>query len=409
MTTCRICGGTARQFADFGQQPISDAFIARDPSESDDRDRYAFRLAVACCESCHMVQLVEEVARDLMFHADYPYVSSGSELMRRHFDQTARRLLAEELTGADPFVVEIGSNDGAMLATVAEAGVRHLGVEPCAGVAAVSRGRGVRAVVEFFDEDLASRVLDQDGPADVIFSANTFCHIPYVDSVLRGVERLLSPKGVFVFEDPYLGDIVERNSFDQIYDEHFYLFSAQSVSSMAERFGLELVDVERLPVHGGEVRYTLARRGARRPSERVSDLLRHEIETRLSEPATLDAFAARVGRIREDLRSLLERLNAEGKVVAGYGATAKSATVTNYCGLGPGQIRSIYDNTPAKQGRLTPGSGIPVRPAEDFPSPYPDYAVLFAWNHGDEIRAKESDFTASGGRWITYVPEVRVA
>ena len=34
--------------------------------------------------------------------------------------------------------------------------------------------------------------------------------------------------------------------------------------------------------------------------------------------------------------------------------------------------------------------------------------LLLAWNHKDEILAKESEFTARGGKWITFVPEVAV-
>jgi methylation protein EvaC len=242
----------------------------------------------------------------------------------------------------------------------------------------------------------------------VIFAANTLCHIPYMDSILRGVDALLGPNGVFVFEDPYLGDIVAKTSFDQIYDEHFFFFTARSVQAMAERHGLELVDVERLSVHGGEVRYTLARAGARTPSAAVTELLAEEAARELAELPTLRLFADNVGRIRDGLVTLLRDLKAQGKVVAAYGATAKSATVTNFCGIGPDLVSYVCDTTPAKQHRLSPGTHIPVEPAEVFAGSYPDYALLFAWNHAEEIMAKEQDFRAHGGRWILYVPEVHV-
>ncbi|ACY98305.1 MULTISPECIES: class I SAM-dependent methyltransferase [Thermomonospora] len=405
MSECRVCGGAVREFVDFGRQPISDAF----PAAGAESEEYFFRLAAGQCEDCTMVQLMEEVPRDLMFRQDYPYYSSGSAVMRKHFEQTARRFLETELTGPDPFIVEIGCNDGVMLKTIKAAGVRHLGVEPSGGVAGVAAAAGVRVMVEFFEEETAKRIRETDGPANVIFAANTLCHIPYIGSVLRGVRELLADDGVFVFEDPYLGDIVAKTSFDQIYDEHFYFFTARSVQSMAARFGLELVDVQRLAVHGGEVRYTLTRPGARTPSPAVAELIAAEDAQKLTERATLEGFAANVQRIRDDLVALLTRLRDEGKTVVGYGATAKSATVTNYCSLGTGLISYVCDTTPAKQGRLTPGTHIPVRPVEAFQSCYPDYAVLFAWNHADEIMAKERGFREAGGKWITYVPEVRIS
>jgi methylation protein EvaC len=404
MSLCRICGGAVEQFLDLGRQPLSDAF----PRPDQTADEYFYDLGVGSCSSCTLVQLMQEVPRDRMFHEDYPYRSSGSTVMRKHFELTARRFLDTELTGPDPFVVEIGCNDGVMLSVIGQAGVRHLGVEPSGGVAELARAKGVRVHTGFFEESSAKWIAGTDGRADVIYAANTICHIPYLDSVLRGVDELLAPGGVFVFEDPYLGDIVERTSFDQIYDEHFYLFTARSVAALAERFGFALVDVERLPVHGGEVRYTLARAGERRPKPAVAELLAGEQTAGLADRATLDRFAANVRDIRRDLVELLEDLRDQGRRVVGYGATAKSATVTNFCGIGPGLVDFVCDTTPAKQHRLTPGAHIPVVPVEAFRDPYPEFAVLFAWNHAEEIMAKEHRFRAAGGRWILYVPHVRV-
>jgi methylation protein EvaC len=410
MRSCRICGGLVHEFFDFGRQPLSDTY----PRPEELEREYFFRLAVGVCETCTMVQLVDEVPRDRMFHEAYPYHSSGSARMRAHFEATARRLLDTELTGpnrvtaGDPFIVEIGSNDGVMLKTIDAAGVRHLGVEPSGGVAELSRAQGVRVRTDFFEEATAADIAATDGPADVVYGANTICHIPYLDSIFRGLAVLLKPGGVFVFEDPYLGDILRDNTFDQIYDEHFYLFTARSVQEAARRFGFDLVDVERLPVHGGEVRYTVARSGEREPTPAVAALIAEERARGLTELATFERFGSEIKRICGDLVELLRSLRAEGRTVAGYGATAKSATVTNYSGIGPSLVPYVFDTTPAKQGRLTPGTHIPIRPASELVEPYPDYLLLFAWNHADEILAKENRFHESGGRWIRYVPDIQI-
>ncbi|MFF7768508.1 methyltransferase domain-containing protein [Streptomyces massasporeus] len=404
MTTCRVCRSSVTEFFDFGRQPLSDAF--RRPEEKS--EEFFYRLAVGVCEECAMVQLMEEVPRERMFREDYPYRSSMSSVMREHFTTTARRLLANECQGEDPFVVEVGCNDGAMLKTVAAAGVRHLGVDPSRDVVELAAAQGVRVRFDFFQESTAREIRAAEGPADVIYAANTMCHIPYVDSVFRGVDALLATDGVFVFEDPYLGDIVERASFDQIYDEHFYLFSASSVQAAARQYGFELVDVERLPVHGGEVRYTLARAGRRQPSPAVAELTAEEGRRQLTDSTILERFGMQVKRNCEELTALLHRLRDAGHTVAAYGATAKSATVTNYCGIGPDLIPAIYDSTAAKQGRLSPGAHIPVKPIEEFSAPYPEYALLFAWNHAEEIIARENAFREHGGKWILYVPDVRV-
>jgi methylation protein EvaC len=402
---CQVCGGGVREFLDLGRQPLSDGFLS--PLEV--AGEFFYRLAVGACTRCTMVQLIEQVPRDKMFHDDYPYYSSGSAVMREHFEQTARDLLATELAGPGRFVVEIGCNDGVMLKTFHEANVQHLGFEPSGKVAEVARALGVSVRTAFFDEQSAKEVSAVEGPADVIYAANTICHIPYLASIFRGVDALLGPNGVFIFEDPYLGDIVAKTSFDQIYDEHFFLFTATSVQAMARLFGFELVDVRPLPVHGGEVRYTIARPGARTPSPAVGALIAEEQQRALADPETLQQFAGNVNRVRDDLVAMLETLRQEGRRVVAYGATAKSATVTNFCGIGPELVSDVYDTTPAKQGRVTPGMHIPVRPSTAFAEPYPDYAVLFAWNHAEEIMANEQGFRQAGGKWILYVPDVHLA
>jgi methylation protein EvaC len=402
--TCRLCGGALHEFIDFGRQPMANAFLR--PSQF--ADEFFYRLAGAMCDSCTMVQLIDEVPNERMFHKEYPYRSSGSTVMKAHFESVASRFVARELQGPGKFIVEIGSNDGIMLNVIAKNGLRHLGVEPCDDLAEFAAANGVRVLNSYFDESTAAEIVAAHGRADVIFSANTFSHISRIDSVLRGVDRLLSDSGVFVFEDPYFLDIVENTSFDQIYDEHVYYFTARSIAAMAARHGFELVHTERLPVHGGEVRYTIARAGAHTPTPAVGAMLELERRRRLTETATLDGFAASVARRREELITLLEDLRGQGERVVGYGATGKSATVTNYCGIGPDLVSFVCDNTPVKQGRYAPGSHIPVQPPEAFGRADADYALLFAWNHADEIMAKEKKFHDAGGRWILYVPDVRV-
>ncbi|WP_184837138.1 class I SAM-dependent methyltransferase [Allocatelliglobosispora scoriae] len=404
MFRCRVCGGKVQEFVDLGRQPTANGFLL--PEEVD--REFFFRLAVGVCELCTMVQLLEEVPQDLRYHGSYRYHASGSASHREHFAANARRFMATELTGADPFIVEIGCNDGVMLSTIAAAGVRHLGVEPSANVAELARAKGVTVLSEFFDQATATAIRAEHGPADVIFGANTICHIAHIGSVFQGIDALLGPNGVFIFEEPYLGTIVEGNAFDQIYDEHVFYFSVTSVQAMAEHFGFDLVNAEHIAMHGGEIRYTLARKGARKPAAAVNELLADELTRNLSEPETFAQFGRNVERIRHDLLAVLNKIKSDGKTVVGYGAPGKSSTVTNYCGIGTDLVPFVCDSTPAKQGHLVPGSHLPVRPPTAFADPYPDYALLFAWNHAEEIMAKEQAFRDAGGEWILFVPEVRV-
>jgi SAM-dependent methyltransferase len=402
--SCRLCGGVLREVLDLGRQPVSNAFV-----KPGDTARVPFyQLEVGLCASCTMVQQLNEVPPNEMFRADYPYRASGSSLIRRHGEDVARHIIQTCPGGRDRFVVEIGSNDGVMLKTLSKAGMRHLGVDPAAGAADVARAHGINVRTDFFNESTAAEIRDEHGPAHMIYSANTISHISYLDSIFRGVDLLLAPDGLFVVEDRYLADILKRVYFDQIYDEHIYLFSVRSVQATAARFGFELVDAQHLPLHGGTIRYTVARAGTKEPAANVAEFLAQEKAEGVAEEATFVRFSAEVDRIRTDLVDLLRDLRSDGQRVVGYGATSRSATVMNYCNIGPDLIPIVCDSTPEKQGCLTPGSKIPVCSPEVFSHPYPDYALLFAWNHAEEIMAKERLFHEGGGRWILYVPQVHI-
>ncbi|AKS31973.1 class I SAM-dependent methyltransferase [Mycolicibacterium goodii] len=401
---CRICGGVLREVLDLGRQPVSNAFVKRE----DAHKVPVFRLAVGSCETCTMVQQLDTVPPNDMYRADYPYRASGSMMIRKHFEEVARQIIDTCSDLKNTFIVEIGSNDGVMLKTLSAAGVRHLGVDPAASAGEVARSYGINVHTDFFNAATAEEIYAEQGPANIIFSANTFSHISDLATIFKGVDTLLCPDGSFVFEDRSLADILRHNYFDQIYDEHIYLFSVTSVQAMAEHFGFELVDVKHLPLHGGSIRYTVARRGTKIPTAAVAELLAKEQAEGLAGQEAFERFAGEVDRIRTDLVSLLESLRSDRKRVVGYGATSRSATVLNYCGIGPELLPMVCDSTPEKQGRVTPRSLIPVCPPDTFADPYPDYALLFAWNHAEEIMGKERLFQENGGRWIVYVPQVHI-
>ena len=406
MTKCRICDAPIDPFMSFGSMPIANGFLMPDKFD----DEFFFELAPAFCTSCSMVQIIDQPAPEAMFHENYAFFSRTSRFMQTHFARFAAHVTNAYLTGLlDPFVVELGSNDGIMLQNFASDGVRHLGIEPSANVAAVAREHGVDTLCAFFDEALAGRIVAEHGHADAVLAANVMCHIPDLNSVAAGISKLLKPTGVLLFEDPYLGDVIEKASYDQIYDEHVFVFSASSVARAFARHGLELVNLEAQSTHGGSMRYTLAPRGSRPVMPSVGNALARERHIGLDSSAAYDQFRIDCENSRRKLMDLLNVLHDEKARVVGYGATSKSTTVMNYCGIGPEHIEFISDTTPTKQGKYTPGTHIPVMPYEAFTADYPKYAVLFAWNHKTEIFAKETAFRDAGGKWIEFVPEVRLS
>lgn len=404
MSKCLICAKEYEPFISFGPMPIANGFLTQEQFESE----YRFELRVGFCPVCGMVQLVEQPDRNRMFHENYAFFSSTSIRMADHFKRFAEIVMTQYLVSADPLVVEIGSNDGILLQHFAQTGMRHLGIEPSANVAQVAMEKGIRTVTRFFDEQLAQEIVLEHGQADAFLAANVMCHIPSLHSVAAGIKILLKPQGVLIFEDPYLGDIVEKISYDQIYDEHAFYFSVASISYLFEQHGLEVVDVQPQNVHGGSMRYIIAHQGTRPISQAVVAQRQKEESLGLRSPATYDCLRKNIEDSRDALMTLLHHLKEKGQRVVGYAATSKSTTVTNYCGITSDLVEYISDTTPIKQGKFSPGTHIPIRPYEEFKANYPDYALLFGWNHGEEIMAKERAFQTSGGKWIVYVPKVGI-
>lgn len=404
MKECLICNSQIEPFMSFGKMPIANGFLTPDQFSKE----YFFDLGVGFCPNCKMVQLVEQPAREMMFHQDYAFFSSTSTRMALHFKEFAELAIRDYFKSSNPFVVEIGSNDGIMLQNFAKAGIRHLGIEPSANVAQAAINKGVNTISEFFDEELARKIAGENGQTDAILAANVMCHISYLHSVIEGIKVLLKPDGIVMFEDPYMGDVIENTSYDQFYDEHVFLFSVLSISYLFEQHSMEVVDVEPQWTHGGSMRYVIARKGIRPVSKNVYEYIKREKDLGLDKPDVYNRFRKNCEQSRNALLSLLKDIKKQNKRIVGYAATSKSTTILNYCGIGPDLIEFISDTTPIKQGKYSPGTHIPIRPYEEFLAQYPDYTLLFAYNHAKEIMEKEQNFVKSGGRWIVYVPEVKI-
>ena len=404
MSKCLVCNDRFNPFVDFGDMPIANAFSLKEELFNE----YTFAMKVGFCEKCNMVQLVEQPDREKMFHENYAFFSSTSNYMINHFNDFASSVISLQGLNENSFVLEVGCNDGIMLQSFLSNKIPCLGIEPSQNVANVAMEKGIEVITEFFDQPLAQHISKMHQKADAILSANVMCHIPYIHSIYDGVKFLLKDDGVFIFEDPYLGEIIEKTSFDQIYDEHVFLFSALSISYIANAHDLELVDVEPQITHGGSMRYTIAHKGLKEVSQNVNRLIEQEKSIGLDNQHAYMNFTKSVDKIKDDLISLLTKLKNEGKKVVAYGATSKSTTVTNYFGITPDLVDCIYDTTPIKQNKYSPGAHIPVLPYNQFRESNPDYVLLFAWNHAEEIMKKESDYMGKKRHWITYIPDVRV-
>jgi len=403
--SCRVSGGLLNEIIDFGRQPLGNGFL----DKVDFKNEYFYEMKLGFNDTSKMVQLLFQPDPEKMFHEDYAFFSSTSLSMSKHFEQLYAFINnSSYISNLDPFIVELGCNDGILLKHFALKGINHLGIEPSINVAEMANKNGVQTISKFFNKNLAKDIVQNKGRANIVVSANVMCHIPNIVDVVEGLSILIADKGVLIFEDPYLGDVVEKTSYDQIYDEHVYLFSAISVKKLFEKYGFELIDLQPQKTHGGSMRYILAHKGMYDIQPNVNKILDKEKILGLDNLDKLNIFASNVKESRIKLIKLLKTIKSRGKTIAGYAATSKSTTILNYCKIGTEYIDYISDTTPIKQGRFSPGMHIPIVSHQHFLDNPPDFAFLLAWNHLDEIISKESKFTENGGKWIINVPEPRI-
>jgi SAM-dependent methyltransferase len=309
--------------------------------------------------------------------------------------------------------MEIASNDGYLLQHYRTRGIRVLGIEPARNVAKVAEERGIPTVTEFFGRELARQLRERGDGADVLHAHNVLAHAADLNDVVGGMAVALRPGGVIVVEVPYLRDLLERVEFDTIYHEHLCYFSLAALDRLFERHGLRIVGVERISVHGGSLRLFAERtdspgEGPWRARARVDALLAEEAGWGMDRLSVYRRFGDRVGRLRDELVALVDRLRGEGRRVAVYGASAKSCVLLNYCRLGREALEFVVDRSPVKQGRFTPGTHLPIHPPEKLLETQPDYVLLSTWNLADEVLAQQAEYRRRGGRFIVPVPAVSV-
>ena len=403
MNPCKICGVSTQLITSFGKMPRANALLSHLLEEE-----FFYDLDIVFCPECFMVQLNQCVEPVLLFNKDYAFISSTSQAMVRHFKQISQDIVDGVSSKHNPFIVELGCNDGVMLQHIVSKGIKHVGIEPSSNVAVMARNKGVNVIERFFNQNTAQEILDIYGPADIICGSNVTCHIEDINSVFSGAHHLLKDDGVFFFEDPYLLDIVKLGSFDQIYDAHIYLFSGHSISYLANKHNLELVGMKHQNVHGGSMRYFLKKRKGHLISPHVEHYLSEEKKYHLDDYFGYQEFSEKIDKICSSLKDTLSKIKGDGFTIAGYGATAKSSTVLNYAKIGCDLIDYICDVTPTKINKFTPGMHIPIKSHEYFLTHAPDCTLLLAWNHKEEILTKEQAYIDKGGKFITYFPTVLI-
>jgi len=394
---CKILNTEINPFMTFGKMPIANGFLTKENFDSE----FFFNLDVGFSEKISLFQLNDHPTPEQMFNKNYPFYTGSSQFMKSHFASYADSV--KKYLKTDSKLIEIGSNDGTFLKNFINSNINSIGFEPSENTALEAKKKGVKTINSFFSQKNIFELKDFLDNTDLICGANVICHIPDLTDTIKAVDELLSKKGVFIFEEPYLGSMFKKTSYDQIYDEHIFIFSATSIQKIFNIFDFELIDLIPQITHGGSMRYVLARKKQRDVNSIVKKILNDEKKMNLDNLQSCINFKKNCEISKNNLKEKIKYLKFKGKKICGYAATSKSTTVLNYCKIGAESIEFICDTTKEKIGKYSPGMHIPIVSMDHFYKKKPDVAFLFAWNHKEEIFNKEKNFTKNKGEWISHV------
>ena len=385
------------EFLNLGRQPITNNFL----NNPNPKNEFFYTLKVSFDEKNKIVSLSNFLPPEKMFNETYAHRASMSKTMQLS-NYTFSNYVKKKFSPKK--ILEIGSNDGIFLKNFNNN--LSIGVEPCRNLALITNKLGIKTYANFWNTNLAKKIVNKHNTFEFIYSANTISHIHNLKETLSAIEISLSDNGIFVIEDPSLLDVLKKISYDQFYDEHAYVFSVLGISNLLLETELEIFDVEKISTHGGSQRiYIKKKRNKLNISQRVNNAIKSELDFGINKYETYKNFANKVELSKKNLIKIFEQLKKKKKKIIGYGATYKSATVLNYCGINKDYIDYFIDTTITKQGKYTPGTHIPIiKPPTNGLDKSIDYAFLGAWNFKKEIFNKEKKFIKSGGKFITHVP-----
>jgi hypothetical protein len=404
-TTCRLCGSNHLiEVLHLEPIPLPDEYVTLDKLKI---IQPSYPLNLNLCKRCGHVQ-TSDVVNPKIIYKNYIYESVSSLGLIEHFEEYAQDVYKSIKPKKEALVIDIGSNDGMLLQSFKNLGLKVLGVDPAVNIARNATKKGLETLPEYFTQKLSKRLLKEYGPATVITANNIVANIDDLDEFILGVRNLLSKDGVFIMESFYLMDLMKNMVFDFIYHEHISSFTVKPLQQYFKKMGMELINVKHVPTKGGSLRYVVQlNHGIRKISPNVYRMIDFESKFGIHHVVVFKSFEKKINNAKNDLQKLISGLENQKKSIAGYGASATSTTLIYHFKLQK-VLKYLIDDYKRKQNTYSPGCHIPVISGNEIVKHNPDYIVILAWRYAKQIVNNHKEFLRNGGKFIIPLPKLKI-
>ena len=405
---CRHCKNSYLiPLVDLGSSPPSNMYLT---DQENFKPEVWYPLKVYLCEKCLLVQTIDFVKADELFHSNYAYFSGYSDSWISHCENFVNYVVDRFNLDSNDTVIEIASNDGSLLQFFKNRNIKCYGVEPTQIAAEVAIQKGIDTFIEFFGTSYAKKLRTQGIKPKLLIANNVLAHVPDINDFLGGIDLIMSPDSIATFEFPHFLHLIDGLQFDTIYHEHYSYLSLTAANKIFNTNGLEVFDVEEIKTHGGSLRLFVQKlnQGLYERHPNVQIMLEREKKLGLNNLDYMRGFQKDVENVKNKFLQFLLKAKEQKKMVVGYGAAAKGNTLLNFAGVRPDLVSYIVDKNPYKQNMFCPGSKIPIVSENRLMEDKPDFVIIFPWNFKNEIKKQLEYIREWDGQFVTAIPKLSV-
>ena len=378
---CPLCGGIDFfTLLDLGLQPLANQLFT---SEKEAKSAEKYDLSLLCCNDCMYVWLNALVSPERLF-SNNTYLTCVSKQTQEDMYSFAKACMDSCNVSSEKSVLDIASNDGTLLTFFKEKGFTVLGVEPSINAYKIADSKGITTINDFFNEDLSNKIVQTYGKFYLVTATNLLTHIADPVLFLNNCKSILQENGSIVLEFYYFESLISNIAFDQIYHEHVSYFNCRVFNNLVKKVGMEIYNINLVRAQGGSLRVFLGFPNQHTINNEVENLLRSEGDIKNIKNRYI-TFANKAMLKAEEIKTYLLSAHDNNKKILGYGASAKATVVTNFSKIDNSIIMGIADQSPLKQDKFIPGTGIRIIKPEKINIMEPEVIVIFSWNLKDEI------------------------